>query len=206
MPIRRLPEDGAAAGIYTLLEAIETMPPVLSRAESAFDRLADSITGALDRIGAALDTFERRSLTPPAPGIQNPGIQEAAFTSIDADLLSLGEDRLHLEDLITESMVEQLTASENIASAQEDAARRSDAAWGSLSDDIVGLSPGNSPMPHPAFSARSAALAVLAAAGFPVCSRPAARCCPAFCPVSAEEALQAAPCFRALPARSAVPG
>ena len=138
MPIRRLPEDGAAAGIYTLLEAIETMPPVLSRAESAFDRLADSITGALDRIGAALDTFERRSLTPPAPGIQNPGIQEAAFTSIDADLLSLGEDRLHLEDLITESMVEQLTASENIASAQEDAARRSDAAWGSLSDDIVG--------------------------------------------------------------------
>ena len=34
---------------------------------------------------------------------------------IDADLLALGEDRLHLEDLITESMVEQVTASENIA-------------------------------------------------------------------------------------------
>ncbi|WP_028467618.1 hypothetical protein [Nisaea denitrificans] len=137
MPIRRLPEDGAAAGIYTLLEAIDTMPPVLSRAESAFDRLADSVTGALDRIGAALDMFERRSLTPPTPGVQNPSIQNAAFTSIDADLLSLGEDRLHLEDLITESMVEQLTASENIASAQEDAARRSDAAWGTLSDDIA---------------------------------------------------------------------
>lgn len=138
MPIRRLPEDGAAAGVYTLLEAIDTMPPVLSRAESAFDRLAGSVTGALDRIGAALDNLERLRPTVPSPGAQIPQLQDAAFTSADADLLSLGEDRLHLEDLITDSMVEQLTASENIASAQEDAARRSDAAWGTLTDDIVG--------------------------------------------------------------------
>ena len=41
-PIRRLPEDGAAAGIYTLLAAIDTMPPVLTRAESAFDRLPEA--------------------------------------------------------------------------------------------------------------------------------------------------------------------
>lgn len=138
MPLRRLPEDGAAASVYTLLEAIDTMPPVLSRAESAFDRLAGSLTGTIDRVGAALDTLERRSLPPAKPGVQNPYIQDASFSSADADLLSLGEDRLHLEDLITESLVEQLTASENIASAQEDAARRSDTAWGTLSDDIVG--------------------------------------------------------------------
>lgn len=137
MPIRRLPEDGAAAGIYTLLEAIDTMPPVLSRAESAFDRLAGSITGALDRVGAALDTLERLRPAVPSPGTQIPQFQDASFTSSEADLLALGEDRLHLEDLITESMVEQLTASENIATAQEDAARRSDAAWGTLSDDIA---------------------------------------------------------------------
>ncbi|WP_193173470.1 coiled-coil domain-containing protein [Nisaea nitritireducens] len=137
MPIRRLPEDGAAAGIYTLLEAIDTMPPVLSRAESAFDRLAGSITGALDRVGAALDSLERLRPTVPSPGTQIPQFQDASFTSSEADLLALGEDRLHLEDLITESMVEQLTASENIATAQEDAARRSDAAWGTLSDDIA---------------------------------------------------------------------
>ncbi|MEP3116372.1 hypothetical protein [Nisaea sp.] len=138
MPIRRLPEDGAAAGIYTLLEAIDTMPPVLSRAESAFDRLAGSVTGALDRIGAALDALERLRPVVPSPGTQIPQFQEAAFTSSDVDLLSLGEDRLHLEDLITDSMVEQVAASENIASAQEDAARRSDAAWGTLTNDIVG--------------------------------------------------------------------
>ncbi|WP_323796824.1 hypothetical protein [Nisaea sp.] len=138
MPIRRLPEDGAAAGIYTLLEAIDTMPPVLSRAESAFDRLAGSITGALDRVGAALDTLDRLRPTVPTPGTEIPRLQDAAFTSNGSDLLALGEDRLHLEDLIKESMVEQLTASENVASAQEDTARRSDAAWGTLSDDIVG--------------------------------------------------------------------
>ena len=137
MPIRRLPEDGAAAGIYTLLEAIDTMPPVLSRAESAFDRLAGSITSALDRVGAALDSLERLRPAVPSPGTQIPQFQDASFTAREADLLALGEDRLHLEDLITESMVEQLTASENIATAQEDAARRSDAAWGTLSDDIA---------------------------------------------------------------------
>jgi hypothetical protein len=137
MPIRRLPEDSAAAGIYTLLEAIDTMPPVLSRAESAFDRLAGSVTSALDRIGAALDTLERLRPTVPSPAAPIPQIQDATFSSADADLLSLGEDRLHLEDLITDSMVEQVTASENIASAQEDAARRSDAAWGTLTDDIA---------------------------------------------------------------------
>lgn len=137
MPIRRLPEDGAAAGIYTLLEAIDTMPPVLNRAESAFDRLTGSVTGALDRVGAALDGLERLRPTLPSPSTQIPQLQDAAFTTNDADLLTLGEDRLHLEDLITEAMVKQLTASENIASAQEDAARRSDAAWGSLSDDII---------------------------------------------------------------------
>ena len=138
MPIRRLPEDGAAAGIYTLLEAIDTMPPVLSRAESAFDRLAGSVTAALDRIGAALDTLERQRPALPAPGPQNPQLQEAAFGRNDDAFLTLGEDRLHLEDLITESLQEQLAASGKIATAQEDAARRSDAAWGSLSDDIVG--------------------------------------------------------------------
>ena len=137
MPIRRLPEDGAAAGIYTLLEAIDTMPPVLSRAESAFDRLAGSVTGALDRIGAALDSLERLRPAVPSPAAPIPQFQDASFTAREADLLALGEDRLHLEDLITDSMVEQLTASENIATAQEDAARRSDAAWSTLSDDIA---------------------------------------------------------------------
>ena len=138
MPIRRLPEDGAAAGIYTLLAAIDTMPPVLTRAESAFDRLVSSVTGALDVIGAALDSLERRHPTEPSPAEPVPVLQHATFTSADADLLALGEDRLNVEDLIAESMVEQVTASENIAFAQEDAARRSDTAWGALSDDIVG--------------------------------------------------------------------
>lgn len=138
MPIRRLPEDGAAAGIYTLLEAIDTMPPVLSRAESAFDRLAGSVTATLDRIGAALDTLERQRPALPAPAPQSPQLHNAAFGLNDDAFLALGEERLHLEDLITDSLQEQLVASGNIASAQEDAARRADAAWGTLSDDIVG--------------------------------------------------------------------
>ncbi|WP_193184150.1 hypothetical protein [Nisaea sediminum] len=138
MPIRQLPSDSAAPSVYALMEALDLLPEVLQRAESAFDSLAASAADMVERIGAAaigLDRFPGPSST---DTLANPVLHETAFDRLQTEALATGAERIGQEQRITEALRDQAEATETLALGQERAARRSGLAWERLSDDIVG--------------------------------------------------------------------
>lgn len=138
MPYRQLPSNEVAPHIYALVEAIDALPPVLQRAESAFDQLVTGITDTTSRIGAALSNLQALPIPSAPANPASPSVYETAFDPLQDDMLQAGAERLVLEHRITDALDDQAAASEALALGQERAARESGAAWGRLSEDIVG--------------------------------------------------------------------
>ncbi|WP_420403311.1 hypothetical protein [Nisaea sp.] len=138
MPIRQLPSESAAPSVYALMEAVDLLPEVLHRAESAFDTLAASAGGLVERFGAAAAGLDRIPGPQGGDVFSNPVLHETAYERLRTDALAAGAERIGQERRITEALRGQAEATETLAHGQERAARRSGLAWERLSDDIVG--------------------------------------------------------------------
>jgi len=138
MPIRQLPPESAAPSVYALIEAVDALPEVMRRAESAFDTLAASVAGMAERIGSAAAGLDRIPAPPSGDGFSNPVLAGPLYEELQTDILATGAERLVQEQRITQALHDQAEASETLALGQERAARESETAWEQLSDDIAG--------------------------------------------------------------------